>query len=95
MIDAEDIPRKWFFTFPLSSSEGMFYVELYGTWKDTRDEMMRIFGSHWAFQYPSAEDAGVEDFGLKRLSLAGRSPLDADRFKSDGKPKLFLIKGEK
>lgn len=94
MIDAEDKPKSWFFTFPVEDGEkGKYYVELYGTWRDTRDEMMRLFDKKWAFQYPTKRDAGVDKFNLKRLNLANLSPLDAHRFQSDGKPKLFLIKG--
>lgn len=77
--------QNWVFTFLYGSALKMYYAELYGTFDETRDEMFRLFGDKWAFQYPSKEEAGVDKFELLRLDLSKESGLDS---------KLFELKGE-
>lgn len=56
--------RDWYFTFGSDHQHPRGYVKIYGTFHTARDEMMRRYGSAWAFQYESARDAGVERYGL-------------------------------
>jgi hypothetical protein len=39
------------FTFGVGHALSKYYVELKGNQSDTRDEMFRLFGSNWSFQY--------------------------------------------
>ncbi len=45
------------------------YVRMPGTREEARGEMMRLFGLHWACQYPDEESAGVTRHGLTELVL--------------------------
>lgn len=68
--------RDWYFTFgaghfdqetgtPLATR----YVKINGTYKAARQRMILQFGAHWAFQYESAEHAGVGPFELVEWPL--------------------------
>lgn len=43
------------------------YTVIRGTFNSARDEMVARYGNKWAFQYGSAEEAGVERWGLRRV----------------------------
>lgn len=62
--------RKWWFTFgvdhPIYSADA---IVIEGTYNDARAKMIERHGTRWAFQYESAEAAGVEEFGLKELAI--------------------------
>ena len=62
-----DAPRDWYFTFGFGGPNANKYLKLNGTLESTRFAMMNRFGSAWAFQYPSAEAAGVDKFKLTEL----------------------------
>jgi hypothetical protein len=62
--------RDWYFTFGVGDEDnGGRYVVLHGRYEACRAQMFARFGSAWAFSYPSAEDAGVERWGLTRLDI--------------------------
>lgn len=68
----------WWFTFgfghvPYNQN---YYVKFYGTFVTARDQMVSVFGNKWAFQYPSAEKAGVDRFHLKEVQLEGSNGKD-------------------
>jgi len=72
MGDVVSIEEKkdWFFTFGYGQHGGGLrnnYVKIYGTYDSARAEMVRRYGEEWSFQHGSAEDAGVEEFGLKEV----------------------------
>lgn len=50
-----DDPKYYYFTFGLGTLLRRKYIKLYGTYGETRSEMMDSFGSHWAFQYSEDE----------------------------------------
>lgn len=43
--------QRFMFTFGVGTAFAGHYVELEGSSEDTREEMFRLFGAHWAFQY--------------------------------------------
>lgn len=45
------------------------YLELRGTFYETRQMVHNARGSKWAFQYTSAADAGVLTYGLQPVTL--------------------------
>ena len=44
-------------------------VKIYGTYDSARQRMISIFGDRWAFQYPSAADAGTDQYHLRELVI--------------------------
>jgi hypothetical protein len=59
---------KQIFTFGVGHDHPNKYVEIEGfDAEQCRDIMMTFYGSIWAFQYNSEEEAGVQKFELKRL----------------------------
>ena len=61
--------QDWYFTFGFGHTPNQNgYIVLRGTCKSTYDEMHRRYGDKWAFQYRSAEDAGVDRFGLRQIT---------------------------
>jgi hypothetical protein len=65
-------PRDWYFTFGLGTANAKCYVVIHDTWSSARREMVRRYGEKWAFQYPSAEAAGVERWGLRPLEESSK-----------------------
>lgn len=68
--------KSYFFTFGGNHctedgfSLGSFYCEILAeTMNAARDQMFAARGDRWAFCYPSAEDAGVTQFFLRKVSL--------------------------
>lgn len=59
---------KWYFTFGFGQGHDNCYTVIkakdYGS---AREEMFWRWGQKWAFQYDSAEAAGVEEFALKEI----------------------------
>jgi hypothetical protein len=76
----EEPEQDWFFTFgPAHHMPGLpamglgdRFVRLNGTRASTRAAMVRAFGVKWSGQYPSADAAGVERFGLLELAYGMR-----------------------
>ena len=60
-------PNEWIFTFGVGSPHGQEFVRITGSWDDAREEMVRRFGTAWAFQYPSEEAAGVKRYRLTEI----------------------------
>lgn len=64
--------RDWFFTFGSGHTYhgeplGRRFVRFHGTGLDARAKMIAAFGLAWSHQYATAEEAGVEKFGLVEL----------------------------
>ncbi len=67
-IDLSENEQSWYFTFGYGQNHGpRGYAVFWGTYSSARAEMVRRYGSKWAFQYPSAETAGVEKYNLKEI----------------------------
>lgn len=71
----------WYFTFgcgqrhprtrrPLNNH----YTTAYGTYGETRERINAIFGNEWAFQYSSADKAGVDRYNLTYVPCVEYSP---------------------
>lgn len=56
--DRVESPGWWVFTFGMGHEHRGHYVRIHGTFSEARAEMVRRFGSEWAFQY--SEDAWQE-----------------------------------
>jgi hypothetical protein len=68
--------QEWFFTFgfghcdPVSGeSLAKCYVRITGSFELARQHMYNAYGNKWAFQYASAEKAGVERYQLREIAL--------------------------
>jgi len=59
--------QDWYFTFGYAHRHPGCYTVIYGTFAEARAEMVRRHGREWAFQYSSAEEAGVERYGLRQV----------------------------
>lgn len=54
----------WYFTFGHGHMPGIgYYTKFYGTYASAREQMNAKY-EKWAFQYESAEEAGVNRFNL-------------------------------
>jgi hypothetical protein len=60
-------PQEWIFTFGFGQPNAGCFTRIFGTFAETRAEMFRRFGQAWSMQYPSTEEAGVEEFGLREI----------------------------
>ena len=67
----EKEPQRWYFTFGIGSENAGRYEVIEGTCDEARAEMFRRHGAAWAFQYKTAEDAGVERWGLTPMESEG------------------------
>lgn len=47
--------EEWIFTFTLGSKNRGKCVRVKGTYESAREEMFRLLGDNWAFQYPATE----------------------------------------
>ena len=67
--------NKWYFTFGFGQVYANCYTTIEAHNKITaRMKMMNKCGTKWAFQYDSAEDAGVEEFGLHYIDFDAIDP---------------------
>jgi len=60
-------PQDWYFTFGCGQVHAGHYHVIHGTFDEARMEMHARFEDKWSMQYPTAEAAGVEEWGLKIL----------------------------
>ena len=59
---------KFYFTFGFGQANENCFTVIEATNREAaREEMNRRHGRQWAFCYDSAEEAGVERFGLKEI----------------------------
>ena len=63
-----NIPQNWFFTFGSDHGYENCYIKIKGTISTSRDIMNSLFGSRWAFQYPSEIKAGVKKWNLQEIN---------------------------
>ncbi len=60
--------QDWYFTFGCGQNPGLgYYVKIYGTATSAREEMVKRYGQKFAFQYGSADEAGVDKYNLKEV----------------------------
>ena len=60
--------KKWWFTFGCGQPhENCYHVIEAENSNEARKKMFERFGTKWAMQYDSAEDAGVEEFNLTEI----------------------------
>ena len=66
-LAAVEVEQDWYFTFGCGQFHAGQYIVIHGTYAIAREQMMSWFGAKWSMQYPSAEAAGVERWGYRRL----------------------------
>ena len=62
-----EVPKRenWYFTFCQSDEKRNGYAKFYGTVGESRQQMVDIWGTYWAFQYSEKDFEGqVEAYGL-------------------------------
>lgn len=60
--------KKYYFTFGFGQPhENCYHVIEANNSVEARAKMFERFSDKWAFQYESAEEAGVEKFGLREI----------------------------
>jgi len=69
IADFQSSENYWFFTFGLDHGYANCFIKILGTINTSRDTMTRLFGSKWAFQYPSAKAAGVKKWNLREINI--------------------------
>jgi len=61
---------NYIFTFGVGHELAKYYVELCGDISSTREEMFRLFGPHWAFQYDKKKgDELVKEYNYIPLKV--------------------------
>jgi hypothetical protein len=60
-------PQDWYFTFGSGQPHEGHYHVIHDTYEGARVKMNQRFGNKWSMTYKSAEEAGVERWGLKEL----------------------------
>lgn len=71
-------PRDWYFTFGSNHTHPTTgevltnaYTRINGTLASSRAAMVAAFGNRWAFQYESANEAGVDKCKLTEVEMPG------------------------
>jgi hypothetical protein len=71
-----DERRDWFFTFGTNhlhpdtgKNLGNSCVRVHGTFQSARAAIIDVFGTTWCGRYDSADEAGIERFGLTKIPL--------------------------
>ena len=59
--------KDYYFTFGFGQGHDNCYVVIHGTYQSARERMFEVWGSKWAMQYDSADDAGVDEFNLRKI----------------------------
>lgn len=62
--------KEFIFTFCLDGPPypgGCFTAVKAPSYNEARELMVKAFGTSWAFQYESREEAGVDRFGLREI----------------------------
>lgn len=67
--DYKEVSQDWIFTFGMDHGYANCFIRIPGTISSSRDKMNELFDSHWAFQYPSEDAAGVKKWNLKELNI--------------------------
>lgn len=65
----EDLEQFWYFTFGYNHQYSNNYVKIHGDYISARNLMFERFGTKWSMQYESAEDAGIDEYGLTELTV--------------------------
>ena len=61
--------REFYFTFGCGQvHEGCYHIIFAKNASEAREDMNRKFGPKWSMMYNSAEEAGVEEFNLRRIN---------------------------
>ena len=68
MIESDEKPQWWIFTFGQNSINAGHYVKIRGTYSQARQKMFKRYGNDWAFQYLKKEWDEME-FPNKEIEL--------------------------
>jgi hypothetical protein len=74
-VEMPEAEREWIFTFGFNHfhpqtgvSLAHCFIRIHGTRESSRAEMLRRFGTRWAYQYFDEADAGVQKWKLREIS---------------------------
>ena len=60
--------ENWYFTFGSGHAHPNGYVKIYGTFNSAREQMHRMYGPKWAFQYTEKKfTPQIKRWGLKEV----------------------------
>lgn len=66
----------WYFTWNSLQKNYGKYTVIFGDYYEARRKMVACWGDNWGNQYPSAEKAGVEEFGFEEvITPGGKKPI--------------------
>ena len=72
--DQVAIEQEWIFTFGYGHSHpqtgaslAKCFIRIRGTYESARAEMLRRFGTRWAYQYADEADAGIEKWQMREI----------------------------
>lgn len=88
--------ENWYFTFGSNHydadgrSLGNAVCVVEGTFGEAREKMVEARGDVWAFQYKTAEQAGVERFGLRFRALEDIALVEGNSYK----PKIVGVEAD-
>jgi hypothetical protein len=82
---ADDESDVWFFTFGSGQQHQGRYVRIRGRFMQARHRMFEVFGPKWCGQYATAEEAGVDRFGLTELNIGGLPLVAPSQGKEPGR----------
>lgn len=68
------VEKDWYFTWGFNQGHDNCYTRIYGTQESSRAHMVKAWGDRWSFQYPTASQAGVEEFNLTYIE----TPVSAE-----------------
>jgi len=61
--------ENWYFTFGSGHAHPNGYVKIHGTFNSARDQMHKMYGPKWAFQYNEEEFIPqIKRWGLKEVT---------------------------
>ena len=61
--------ENWYFTFGSGHAHPNGYVKIHGTFNSARDQMHKMYGPKWAFQYNEKEFMPqIKRWGLKEVT---------------------------
>ena len=66
-IPSEEIPQDWIFTFGYGHAHPNKFVRFHGTFIGARKQMLKTYGSAWAFQYPASEEESLKRHFITEL----------------------------
>lgn len=63
-----EVEQDWYFTFGFLHPYSKHFVRFHGTFESAREQMIKKFGTQWAFQYSESElDSCILKYGCTEV----------------------------